>query len=187
MKNNNSKRSLLFLFVILMSCVWTTFAQVPTITSFSPISAKPGDAVTLTGSNFNVTASNNIVFFGATRATVTAASAISVTVTVPSGATYAPLTLLNTASSLAASSVRNFTPTYSPAKTALTASDFQANVDFTAGPSPYSVALGDLDGDGKPDLAVANRGSNTVSVYRNTSMSGSVGSGSFAAKVDFAT
>ena len=112
---------------------------------------------------------------------------MSVTVTVPSGATYAPLTLLNTSISLAASSVRNFTPTYSPAKTAITATDFQAKQDFTTGSQPYSVAVGDLDGDGKPDLAVANYGSNTVSVYRNLSSSGSIVSGSFAAKVDFAT
>ena len=161
-------------------------ALVPVITSFTPTSAKPGVAVTLMGSNFNATAGNNIVFFGATRATVTAATAISVTVTVPSGATYAPITLLNTGSSLAAYSLRNFTPTYSPAKTAITLTDFQAKQDFATGASSYSVALGDLDGDGKPELVVANVNS-TVSVYRNVSTSGSIGSGSFAAKVDFTT
>ena len=55
------------------------------------------------------------------------------------------------------------------------------------GTNPQSIALGDLDGDGKPDLAVANLSSNTVSVYRNTSSSGSIGIGSFATKVDFIT
>ena len=64
---------------------------------------------------------------------------------------------------------------------------FAAKVDFPPGTNPYSVALGDLDGDGKPELAVANYGSNTVSVFRNTATSGSINAGSFAAKVDFTT
>ena len=187
MKKELYKSILSLLSVMMIGSALTTFSQVPTITSFSPTSGKPGDVVTLTGTNFNTTPANNIVFFGATRASVTTASVTSVTVTMPSGATYAPITLLNTATSLAASSVRNFTPTYTPAKTSITATDFQAKQDFTTGLSPASVAMGDLDGDGKPDLAVANESSNTVSVYRNTSSSGSIGSGSFAAKVDFIT
>src|SRR5262249_31426690 len=44
---------------------------------------------------------------------------------------------------------------------------------FTGAPdvavgSPSSVAVGDFNGDGKPDLAVANRGSNTVTVLLNS-------------------
>ncbi|WP_459797925.1 FG-GAP repeat domain-containing protein, partial [Pediococcus parvulus] len=52
---------------------------------------------------------------------------------------------------------------------------FAAKVDFYTGPgsTPYSVAIGDIDGDGKPDLAVANVNSNNVSAFRNTSSSGS--------------
>ena len=167
--------------------VGLAYAQVPTISSFSPASGNIGTTVTITGTNFNATPTNNVVFFGATRATVTAATATSVTVTVPTSATYAPITLLNMGTSLAAYSLSNFTPTYSPIKTTITATDFQTKQDFATGTNPFSVAIGDLDGDGKPDLAVANNGSNTVSVYRNTSTSGSIGTGSFAAKVDFAT
>jgi FG-GAP-like repeat/IPT/TIG domain/FG-GAP repeat len=187
MKKNYYKPSHLLLFVILVGYKFTTFSQVPTINSFTPVSAKTGDTVTLTGTNFNTTPSNNIVFLGATRATVTAATATSVTVIVPSGATYAPITLLNTGTSLAAYSVSNFTPTYNPSKTAITTTDFQPKQDFSTGIQPSSVAIGDLDGDGKSDLAVANLSSNTVSVFRNTSNSGSIGNGSFAVKVDFAT
>ena len=46
---------------------------------------------------------------------------------------------------------------------------------------PTSLALGDLNGDGKPDLTVANKGSNGVSVLLNQ------GGGTFAAKVDYPT
>ncbi|TAE90440.1 MAG: hypothetical protein EAY81_00780, partial [Bacteroidetes bacterium] len=161
----------------------------PTITSFTPLSAKSGDVVTITGTNFNTTPANNIVFFGATRATVTAATATNLTVTVPSGATYAPITVLNTSTSLAAFSLASFNPIFSPAKTGINSADFAAKVDFTTGAnsSPYSAAIGDLDGDGKPDLAVTNNIANTVSVFRNTASSGSFSNSSFAAKADFAT
>ena len=56
---------------------------------------------------------------------------------------------------------------------------FETKVDFTAGDQPWAMAIGDLDGDGKPDMAVANRVDNTVLLYLNTSSSGSISSGSF--------
>jgi len=157
----------------------------PKITSFTPTSGAVGAIVTITGTGFNTTPANNIVFFGATRATVTAATATSLTVTVPTGATFGAITVLNTGTSLAAYSTQFFNPTFSPNKGSITTADFSAKVDFTTGANPFSVAIGDLDGDGKPDLAVVNQSSNSISVYRNTSNSGSIVAGSFAAKVDF--
>src|SRR5439155_969855 len=44
------------------------------------------------------------------------------------------------------------------------AGGFGSKTDFATGASPRSVAIGDMNGDGKPDLATANLGSNTVSV-----------------------
>ncbi|MCU0322780.1 MAG: FG-GAP-like repeat-containing protein, partial [Chitinophagaceae bacterium] len=156
----------------------------PIINSFAPLAAKPGDAVSITGTNFNTTTANNIVFFGATKATVTAATATNLTVTVPIGATYAPITVLNTSSGLMAYSVKQFNPIYSPAKTDITTADFAAKQDFATGAIARSVVVGDMDGDGKVDMIVTNQSSNTISVFRNTSTTTTI---NFAAKTDFAT
>ena len=58
---------------------------------------------------------------------------------------------------------------------------FRARRDYTTGRGPLSVAIGDLNGDRKPDLVTANNYANTVSVLTNR------GNGSFKAKRDYAT
>lgn len=63
---------------------------------------------------------------------------------------------------------------------------FGARDDFAVGTSPWSVSTGDVNGDGRPDLAVANFNSDTVSVLLNTTTPGAT-EASFAAKQDFAT
>ena len=156
----------------------------PTITSFTPTSGTVGTSVTITGTNFNTTDVNNIVFFGATRATVTAANATSLTVTVPTGATLAPISVLNTGTALSAYSLAKFTPTYSPNNGSITTTDFDPKKDYAAPASgnPAGRAIGDIDGDGKPDMLVVNYGIGTISIFRNTGSSGTI---SFATKVDF--
>jgi hypothetical protein len=60
---------------------------------------------------------------------------------------------------------------------------FTARSDIYGGTSPYSVAIGDLNADGKPDLAVATQGStNSLSVMKNTSTVGTI---SFEAPVNY--
>ena len=44
------------------------------------------------------------------------------------------------------------------------AGNFSAATNFGAGTDPFSVAVGDFNGDGKQDLAVANDSSNNVSI-----------------------
>jgi hypothetical protein len=57
--------------------------------------------------------------------------------------------------------------------------DFAAAVNYSAGTRPDSVAVGDLNGDGQADLAVANYGSDNVSILLG------IGDGTFAAAVDY--
>jgi gliding motility-associated-like protein len=82
---------------------------VPTITSFTPSSGPVGTTVTITGTNFSTTPANNTVTFNGTAATVTASTATSITVTVPSGATTGPIVV--TVSGNTATSTTNFTVT----------------------------------------------------------------------------
>jgi aryl carrier-like protein len=56
---------------------------------------------------------------------------------------------------------------------------FKARIDYDAADGPSSVAIGDLNGDAKPDLAVANRRSNNVSVLLGN------GDGSFQSAVNY--
>jgi elongation factor P hydroxylase len=57
---------------------------------------------------------------------------------------------------------------------------FSGAVCFTGG-QPIFITAADLNGDSRPDLVVANYGSDTVSVFLNN------GCGTFAPKVDYAT
>ncbi len=70
-------------------------------------------------------------------------------------------------------------------KTYIGVLDFAPKVDFTTGTSPKSVSIGDLNGDGKPDLAVGNVGK-TVLIFLNTTATGAT-TPTFAPKVEFTT
>jgi hypothetical protein len=56
---------------------------------------------------------------------------------------------------------------------------FEAKRDYATGRKPWSIAVGDLNGDGKLDVATANHVRDTVSVLLNR------GNGSFPAKRDY--
>ena len=67
-----------------------------------------------------------------------------------------------------------------------TAPSFAPQVTFATGAGPFSVAVGDVNGDGRPDLAVANLGADSVSVLLNQTAPGATAP-SFAPQATFAT
>lgn len=177
----NNTRSVFYLLLLLLFA--SAAGAQPVITSFSPQSGPVGTVDTIYGSNFSTTPSSNIVYYGATKATVTAATASQLIVTVPAGATYQPITVQ--VSGLTAYSAKPFIVTFgSGNSTGFTPASFGTPVSFTTGQSTFHIVIGDLDGNGKPDLAATNNGSNTVSILRD---SGTSGTALFAAKIDLIT
>ncbi|MET3022248.1 MBG domain-containing protein [Flavobacterium hydatis] len=159
----------------------------PTIANFSPQTGPVGTTVIITGANFGATIAENIVFFGATRATVTAATPVSLTVTVPVGAIYQAISVLNTTTVLSGYSSIPFITTFAPNKGRITIDDIMPKVDFATVNFVQATTSGDFDGDGKADIAVTFSSDNLVAIYRNTSVSGTIDASSFTASGTFAT
>jgi len=169
--------------IITVSPISTITTNSPTISSFTPSSGGIGTSVTITGTNFNATANNNIVFFGATLATITSASSNSLTVTVPQGTTFQRISVTDIKSGLTAYSTKPFITTFTCGGV-IDSTAFASKIDNPTGSQPFSISTSDIDGDSKSDIVVVNQGSNTVSIYKNTSNNGFI---TFASKVDLST
>jgi len=111
-------------------------ASTVTILNFTPKSGPIGTTVTIAGTGFSTTASQNTVTFNGTAATVSAATATQLVVTVPAGATTGPIGVTTPTGSAtsgvpftlavggvtSAPTISGFSPTTGPAGTAVTIS-----------------------------------------------------------------
>lgn len=177
------------LLTFIFFCVFSSqvFAQVPSITGFTPDTGPVGTTITINGSNFNTTPANNNVFFGAVKGQVMTATATALTVKVPAGASYAPFTVQNTANQLSGTSRNYFRTTFLSIHD-LQSSYFDPQASFASGPSNHSflqqaLVLNDFDNDGKVDVLTTNvspaSGGQGIYVFRNLTTAGTMNNTSF--------
>jgi gliding motility-associated-like protein len=173
-----------------------TLDVAPAITSFAPLSGIPGASISINGSNFGATAAQNAVYFGTTKGTITSVSPTRIDVTVPAGAQYGPVSVVNLTTGLRTKTNQSFNPL------------FDNNKDFGGEIIPASLSrglntvvqngteisnnnssqggtmgAGDIDGDGWVDLVGSELGTQTIYVFRNLGTGGTVGVSSFATPV----
>ncbi len=166
---------------ISLAIVPAAFGAVPIINGFSPSAGSAGSSVTISGVNFGVQPTNDIVYFGPVRATVTSANGTNIVVTVPTGAMYAPITV--TTGGLVAYSINPFKPTFSGSGAPFDVTSFAPRVDLPMPNGPTRVAVADLNGDGKPDLIVGSIYAHQITILENMSTNGSLDTNSFVVAV----
>jgi len=179
------------LMILCFLLVRVGFSQ-PSVTSFTPEKGAVGTNVVISGSNFNAVAAKNTVFFGAVSANVVNSSANSITVVVPGGASYKPISVLNEATGLTGYSAKPFNVTFSNPLSGISSNFYGPKVDFNTSNLPFSVVLGDLNTDGKPDMVVINQFSASIGVFKNTDnngngVGGNINSSSFAPRLEYST
>jgi hypothetical protein len=142
------KRPIFTLFLLLLLVHSTSFSQ-PVIKSFSPTSGPVGTTITITGKGFNENADKNIVFFGAVKANVLTATATTITVAAPAGATYESISVSNKQTHLTGYASQPFVVTFPGADYRFLPNSFSDTIKITTG---YIQGACDFDGDGKTDL-----------------------------------
>jgi len=123
-----------------------TSPSTPTISSVSPDSGAFNTTVTITGTNFNTTTSDDIVSFNGTTATVSAATATQLTVSIPTGAGTGVIKLTIGSNTITG-------PTFTYLYT-YTVSTLAAAVGFN---DPYGIAV-----DTAGNVIVADDGNNQI-------------------------
>ncbi len=169
-------------FLCLFFFVQPVQGQKPVINSVAPLKGAVGSTVTISGQNFSPIAANNIVYFGDVKAPVTAATANTLTVMVPPGATYRPLSV--TVGGMTTYGTTPFAVTFPGGSAGFAPYSFSPKTDSAFTILPSALATTDLDGDGRLDVILGGSNDRQITVLKNTSTIGAIG---FARKAGYRT
>lgn len=174
-------RQKIFTILVIMMFGSTAWAQI-SLTSISPSTGPVGSLVTIMGSGFDNTPSNNQVFVGGEVATVNSASINQLVVTIPNSASgKSNITVVNLSTNTQVISNLQFTVTFSYGISTSSAASMQyvtqntsasgpnLNGESTSAYSGKKLVSGDFDLDGKIDfMAQGTTASNSINLYPNT-------------------
>lgn len=183
MKTIKHVKALLSFLAIFFATFSPIFAQNPSISGFSPLSARSGQAITISGANFDTTIAGVRVYFGGRRAQVTAVNATSITALVPAGAPSDHISVL-TRNRWAKSRVP-FKLLFAGGN--LSTANFASPTSHFLSPSTIGFqrfSMADMDQDGLMDVVVPNYSLSQLHVSRNTSSGSTI---SFATPVTVAS
>lgn len=152
-------KKILSIMIVFVLCRLITNAQtVPSINSISPLSGKAGTIVTINGNNFSTTVSNNVVYFGNTRATIISATSTVLTVKAPREATNGTITI--TTNGLITDSFKNFDYIFDDAEFTCNFQEFTLQVPTQQDYDASFYLIDDFNNDGKSDI---------IEIYSNNS------------------
>lgn len=166
----------------------------PVINSFSPQKAKAGQLVTINGTNLASPGDAVSISFGGVKSEATSVSHTQVTVEVPSGARYAPLTLINKTNGTSTQSNSFFQLLFEndlDAGGRIIPSSFKSNVVIPYGDfndnGLNGATVNDMDGDGWIDIIALQEGALQMAVFPNLGVTGAITVASFGSKISLAT
>ncbi len=149
----------------IFSVLSVSIAQVPDIVNINKTSGTYHESVVITGSGFNDTEANNVVFFGAMKGTVVNATTNTIEVLAPAGATFDFITVTNTASGMTGYSNEFFTPAFNGGT--FSDANFQEKHNIPEQSGLYDLATCDFNGDGLNDVVTTSLSSNELILHRN--------------------
>lgn len=143
----------------------------PVIFRIDPVSTNPGAPLLITGAGFSTNTQQQNLHLGGVSIAATDVSTTNAQIVLPGGAFHGPVSIVNTSTFLAGRSSQQFFPTFN--------GNGNTNVLMTrvltiTNNNQQEVAVGDFNGDGKPDIMLTPRWLSGVYLCRNTSVSNSI-------------